>query len=107
MKHITKFSLAIPAKPELKPQAIPNPQRGIRRHALDDTIDTMMYGYTATNERTTSIYDYLQHWLTEHMANQEQNYSTILIDSLDIPDLDPAIVESYTDTIERIRRNMR
>ena len=107
MKHITKFSLAIPAKPELKPQANPNPQRGARRLAIDDTIDTMMYGYTATNETTTSIYDYLQHWLTEHMANQEQNYSTILIDSLDIPDLDPAIVESYTDTIERIRRNTR
>ena len=107
MKHITKFSLAIPAKPELKPQANPNPQRGARRLAIDDTIDTMMYGYTVTNETITSIYEQIQDWVTEHLAAQEQNYSTILIDSLDIPDLDPAIAESYTDTIERIRRNTR
>lgn len=107
MKHITKFSLAIPGKTELQPQTNPNPQRGSRRLAIDDTIDTMMYGYTATNETITSIYEQIQGWVTEHLAAQEQNYSTILIDSLDIPDLDPAIVESYTDTIERIRRNMR
>lgn len=107
MKHITKFSLAIPGKTELQPQTNPNPQRGARRLSIDDTIDTMMYGYTATNETITSIYEQIQDWVTEHMANQEQNYSTILIDSLDISDLDPAIVESYTDTIERIRRNMR
>ena len=107
MKHITKFSLAIPGKTELQPQTNPNPQRGTRRLSIDDTIDTMMYGYTATNETITSIYEQIQDWVTEHMANQEQNYSTILIDSLDIPDLDPAIVESYTDTIERIRRNTR
>ena len=103
MKHITKFSLAIPGKTELQPQTNPNPQRGARRLSIDDTIDTMMYGYTAVNETTTSIYEYLQHWLTEHMAN----HSTIIIDSLDVPDLEPAIIESYTDTIERIRRNTR
>ena len=107
MKHITKFSLAIPAVHELKPQTNPSPQRGTRRLGLDDTIDTMMYGYTTVNETITSVYDYLQHWLTEHMANQEQNYSTIIIDSLDMPDLEPAIAESYTDTVERIRRNIR
>ena len=107
MKHITKFSLAIPAKPELKLQANPNPQRGIRRLSIDDTIDTMMYGYTAVNEPITSVYEQIQNWVTEHLAAQEQNYSTIIIDSLDIPDLDPAIAESYTDTVERIRRNMR
>ena len=107
MKHITKFSLAIPAKLELKHQTNPNPQRGTRRLGLDDTIDTMMYGYTTVNETITSIYDQMQQWLTEHMAAQEQHYSTIIIDSLDMPDLDPAIAESYTDTIERIRRNIR
>lgn len=105
MKHITKFSLAIPAKPELKLQANPNPQRGIRRLSIDDTIDTMMYGYTMVND--TSVYDQIQHWVTERLAAQEQNYSTIIIDSLDISDLDPAIAESYTDTIGRIRRNTR
>jgi bifunctional pyridoxal-dependent enzyme with beta-cystathionase and maltose regulon repressor activities len=105
MKHITKFSLAIPGKTELQPQTNPNPQRGTRRLSIDDTIDTMMYGYTMVND--TSVYDQIQHWATEHLAAQEQNYSTILIDSLDIPDLDPAIIESYTDTIERIRRNTR
>ena len=45
MKYITKFSLVIPAKSEQKPQTNPNPQRGARRLGLDDTIDTMMYGY--------------------------------------------------------------
>ena len=107
MKHITKFSLAIPAKPELQPQTNPNPQRGTRRFSLDDTIDTMMYGYTTVGETITSFYEQIQNWVTEHLAAQEQNYSTIIIDSLDIPDLDPAIAESYTDTVERIRRNMR
>ena len=101
MKYITKFSLAIPAKSEQKPQ------RGTRRLSLDDTIDTVMYGYTTVGETITSIYDQMQHWLTEHMANQEQHYSTIIIDSLNMVDLDPAMAESYTDTVERIRRNMR
>jgi hypothetical protein len=107
MKHITKFSLAIPAKPDLKPQANPNPQRETRRLSINDTIDTMMYGYTTTNGTITSIYDQFQDWLTEHMANQEQDYSTIIIDSLDMSDLDSIITESYTDTIEQTRRNIR
>lgn len=107
MKYITKFSLAIPAKPGPKLQTTPNPQRGLRRLGINDTIDTMMYGYATVNETVTSIYDQIQHWVTEHMAAQEQNYSTIIIDSLNMPDLDPAIAESYTDTIERIRRNIR
>jgi hemerythrin len=67
----------------------------------------MMYGYTTVSETIDILYDQMQHWLTEHMATQEQNYSTIIIDSLDVPDLEPTIAESYTDTIERIRRNMR
>jgi hypothetical protein len=107
MKYITKFSLAIPGKTELQPQTNPNPQRGSRRLSLDDTIDTVMYGYTTVGETITSAYAQIQHWVTEHIANQEQNYSTIIIDSLDMSDLDPAIAESYTDTIEQIRRNIR
>lgn len=107
MKYITKFSLAIPAKLELKPQANPNPQRGIRRLGLDDTIDTMMYGYATVGETITSFYDQMQRWLTEHMVTQAQDDSTTIIDSLDMLDLDPAIAESYTDAIERIRRTMR
>lgn len=106
MKYITKFSLAIPAKPELKPQANPNPQRGIRRLSLDDTIDTMMYGYTTVGETITSIYDQMQHWLTEHMAAQEQNYQEIIIDTLSDP-IPETTIQSYQDTIERIRRNTR
>ncbi len=107
MKHITKFSLAIPAKSEPKPQTNPNPQWGIRGFSLDDTIDTMAYGYAIVNEPIISIYDQMQQWLTEHMAIQEQDNSTVIINSLDMSNLDPAIAESYTDTIERIRRNIR
>lgn len=107
MKYITKFSLAIPAKSELKPQTNPNPQRGIRRLGLDDTIDTMMYSYATVGETITSFYDQMQQWLTEHMVAQAQDDSTTIIDSLDMLDLDPAIAESYTDAIERIRRTMR
>lgn len=101
MKYITKFSLATPTKSEQKPQ------RGTRRLSLDDTIDTMMYGYTTVGETITSMYEQIQQWAIEHMATQEHNYPTIIIDSLDISDPNPAITESYTDTIERIRRNTR
>ena len=49
----------------------------------------------------------MQQWLTEHMVAQAQDDSTTIIDSLDMLDLDPAIAESYTDAIARIRRTMR
>lgn len=107
MKHITKFSLAIPGKPEPKPQTNPNPQWGIYSLSREDTIDTMTYGYTIVNEPITSIYDQMQQWLTEDTAIQEQDRSTVFINSLDVSNLEPAIIESYTDTIERIRRNIR
>jgi hypothetical protein len=107
MKHITKFSLAILGKPEPKPQTDPNPQLGIYRLSREDTVDTMTYGYTIVNEPITSIYDQMQQWLTEHTAIQEQDNSTVIINSLNVSNLDPAIAESYTDTIERIRRNIR
>jgi hypothetical protein len=107
MKHITKFSLAIPGKSEPKPQTDTNPQWKIYSLSREDIIDTTTYGYTIVNEPITSIYDQMQQWLTEHMAIQEQDRSTAMINSLDASNLDPAIIESYTDTIERIRRNTR